>query len=119
MWSSTSCTIVHGLLDLRGGCRSSYYGMISMVATGSSVVVGAFHVVDPLVVLHGNLCIYSTSANLTVAYNMGAMVGVMFGVQVASGVCIAMSYVASEVMSFPALDQCDTIVGGSTSSSDM
>lgn len=47
---------------------------------------------------------YSTTSNLTVAYNVGAMGGVMYTMQVISGVVIAMSYVASEEYSFPTLD---------------
>ena len=47
---------------------------------------------------------YSTTSNLTIAYNVGAMGGVMYTLQVVSGVVIAMSYVASEEYSFPTLD---------------
>ena len=48
--------------------------------------------------------LYSTSSNLTVAYNVGAMAGVLYAVQVSSGIVVAMSYVASEEYSFSALD---------------
>lgn len=54
--------------------------------------------------MHSTLVMYSTTANLTLAYNVGAMGGVMYALQVSSGIVIAMSYVASEDYSFPALD---------------
>jgi len=51
------------------------------------------------------LCIYSVTANLTIAYNLGAIGGVMLGLQIASGILVAMTYVASDECSFAALDQ--------------
>ena len=66
--------------------------------------MGMLYVVDPLVVPHGSLCVYTTSGNLTVSYNLGAIGGMLYGLQVASGLCVAMSYVASEALSFPTLD---------------
>lgn len=51
------------------------------------------------------LCIYSVTANLTIAYNLGAMGGVMLGLQILSGILVAMTYVASDEQSFTALDQ--------------
>jgi len=52
------------------------------------------------------LCIYSTTANITIAYNLGAIGGVMLGLQIASGVLVAMTYVASDDQSFATLDVC-------------
>ena len=51
------------------------------------------------------LCIYSTTANITIAYNLGAIGGVMLGLQIASGVLVAMTYVASDEQSFATLDE--------------
>lgn len=50
------------------------------------------------------LCTYSVTANLTIAYNLGAIGGVMLGLQITSGVLVAMTYVASDTQSFTALD---------------
>ena len=50
------------------------------------------------------LCLYSTSANITLAYNLGAIGGVMYGLQVTSGILVAMTYVASDDHSFSTLD---------------
>jgi len=61
-------------------------------------------VYDPLVLMQGTLVMYSTTSNLTVAYNVGAAGGVMYGMQVTSGLVIAMSYVASDEGSFSTLD---------------
>ena len=47
---------------------------------------------------------YSAPAALTVSYNVGALAGVMYGMQVASGITVAMSYVASDAAAFHALD---------------
>ena len=51
------------------------------------------------------LCTYSTSAALSAAYNLGALAGILYAVQLSSGVLIAMSYVASED-AYSALDGC-------------
>ena len=51
---------------------------------------------DALLMLQGMLCTYSTSAALSASYNLGAIAGVLYTVQLSSGVAIAMSYVASE-----------------------
>nr|ATQ37454.1 apocytochrome b [Diplonema ambulator] len=63
--------------------------------------------------LHATICTYSTHANLSTAYNMGAAAGIMLAVQIASGVLIAMSYVASDAEAFSALDSAlrDTTYG--------
>jgi len=50
------------------------------------------------------LCIYSVTANLTIAYNLGAIGGMMLALQIASGILVAMTYVASDAHSFTALD---------------
>lgn len=47
---------------------------------------------------------YSTTSNLTISYNLGAIGGVLYVMQVSSGLCVAMSYVASETESFHTLD---------------
>ena len=59
--------------------------------------------------VQSTLVLYSTSANLTVAYNLGATGGMVFGIQVLSGVIIAMSYVASDDYSFSTLDPTPTV----------
>lgn len=59
---------------------------------------------DVAVVVQATGVMYSTTANLTIAYNIGAGAGMMYVVQVGSGVVIAMSYVASEEYSFSTLD---------------
>ena len=53
------------------------------------------------------LCTYSTSASLSAAYNLGALAGILYTVQLSSGVLIAMSYVASED-AYSALDAATT-----------
>ena len=50
------------------------------------------------------LCMYSTTANITIAYNLGAIGSTMFVLQVASGILVGMTYVASETHAFTALD---------------
>jgi len=60
---------------------------------------------DPSIPVQSMLCIYSTTANITIAYNLGAIGGVMLGLQIASGILVAMTYVASDDNSFAALDQ--------------
>ena len=57
-----------------------------------------------MMVAHSTLHIYSTSSNITLAYNTGALAGMMFSIQVLSGIIIAMSYVAQEELSFATLD---------------
>jgi len=59
---------------------------------------------DPVASTNHTLQLYTTTANLTGAYNVGALAGVLYGIQVASGVVIAMSYVASDEGAFVALD---------------
>jgi len=59
---------------------------------------------DPVVPISGMLVVYSTSANITIAYNLGAIGGMAYGLQVASGILVAMTYVASDEYSFPTLD---------------
>ena len=71
---------------------------------GTLCMYGSLLVYDPLLVLHTTLSMYSTTSSLSVAYNLGAMSGVMLSVQVISGIIIAMSYVASEVDAFMVLD---------------
>ena len=79
-------------------------GIVSLVGGVWYMMLGMLWLSDPLVTLHGSLCIYSTSASLTIAYNLGAIGGILYGMQVGSGLCVAMSYVASEEYSFPTLD---------------
>lgn len=50
------------------------------------------------------LCTYSTHANLSIVYNMGAAAGIMLAIQIGSGIVIAMSYVASADVAFSTLD---------------
>lgn len=67
-------------------------------------MLGVLLVSDIAVLVQASGVMYTTTANLTIAYNVGAAAGMMLGVQVASGVVIAMSYVASEDASFSMLD---------------
>ena len=67
-------------------------------------MLGSLLLVDPVVPLQSMLTIYSTTANLSVAYNVGATAGVSYAIQVSSGVVIAMSYVASDDHAFGTLD---------------
>ena len=76
-----------------------------MACTEYLQLLGVLLVVDPIAPLHSSLVAYTTSANLSIAYNLGAIGGTMYMLQVASGVVIAMSYVASEDHSFSALDR--------------
>ena len=57
------------------------------------------------------LCIYSVTANLTIAYNLGAIGGMMLALQIASGILVAMTYVASDAHSFTALDTWNQVPG--------
>jgi quinol-cytochrome oxidoreductase complex cytochrome b subunit len=75
-------------------------------------MLGMLWMVDPVVPVHGMLSIYSTTSNLTVAYNVGATAGVSYALQVSSGLVIAMSYVASDAMSFCTLDALRMSTGG-------
>jgi hypothetical protein len=50
---------------------------------------------DVMLLVQGTLCIYSAPAALTAAYNVGALASLMYGLQVVSGLLVAMSYVAS------------------------
>jgi len=67
-------------------------------------MLGMLFMHDASIPIHSMLCIYSTTANITIAYNVGAIGGVMLCIQIASGVLVAMTYVASDVDSFMALD---------------
>ncbi len=60
---------------------------------------------DPVAPFYGALCVYSTSASLTVAYNVGALAGTFYAMQMASGIVIAMSYEASSAGAFMSLDR--------------
>ncbi len=66
---------------------------------------------DPVTPLYGALCVYSTSANLTVAYNAGALAGTFYALQMASGIVIAMSYEASPAGAFVSLDDVASCCG--------
>ena len=44
---------------------------------GTLCMYGSLLVYDPLLVLHTTLSMYSTTSSLSVAYNLGAMSGVM------------------------------------------
>ena len=59
---------------------------------------------DPLGGIQGIVSIYTTHANLTLAYNMGALGGMALGVQITSGVLVGMTYVASDADAFVGLD---------------
>ena len=48
--------------------------------------------------------IYSPTAALTVSYNLGAIAGVAYGCQTASGILMAMVYCGSEEHAYAALD---------------
>ena len=48
--------------------------------------------------IHSTLCLYSTTANLTIAYNVGAIDGMTYALHVSSGVIIAMSYIPTGAM---------------------
>ena len=67
-------------------------------------MLGSLLLTDPVVPVHGMLSIYTTSSNLTLAYNIGAAAGICFSVQVISGVLVALTYVASDACSFSTLD---------------
>jgi quinol-cytochrome oxidoreductase complex cytochrome b subunit len=67
-------------------------------------MLGMLMVHDPVVPISGMLVLYTTSANITIAYNLGAIGGMAYGLQVASGILVAMTYVASDEYSFPTLD---------------
>ena len=73
-------------------------------------MLGALLISDGGVVVQSSGVMYSTSSSLTIAYNVGAMAGVLYAVQLSSGVIIAMSYVASEDASFSTLDQITTSI---------
>ena len=60
---------------------------------------------DPLGGIQGMVSIYTTHANLTLAYNLGAMGGVALGFQIGSGILVGMTYVASDSDAFTGLDQ--------------
>jgi quinol-cytochrome oxidoreductase complex cytochrome b subunit len=67
-------------------------------------MMGMLLTTDVLVPIHASACVYSTSANLTVMYNLGACAGTLYVMQVVSGITMGMSYVASEVDAFITLD---------------
>lgn len=68
------------------------------------MLLGMLWLHDPAIPVQSMLCLYSTSANITLAYNLGAIGGVMYGLQVTSGILVAMTYVASDDHSFATLD---------------
>ena len=67
-------------------------------------MLGMLWMHDPVLPVQSMLCIYSTTANITLAYNLGAIGGVMYSLQVGSGILVAMTYVASDDHSFSTLD---------------
>ena len=67
-------------------------------------MLGQLLLSDIAVTIHATGVMYSTTANLTIAYNVGAGAGMMYTIQLVSGIAIAMSYVASEDYAFPTLD---------------
>ena len=69
-----------------------------------SRMLGMLWMHDPVLPVQSMLCIYSTTANITLAYNLGAIGGVMYSLQVGSGILVAMTYVASDDHSFSTLD---------------
>ena len=52
------------------------------------VLLGMLWVSDPCTLLHSTLSMYSTTANLTIAYNIGAIGGMMYALQVSSGIAM-------------------------------
>ena len=68
-------------------------------------MLGMLWLHDPSTPVHSMLCIYSTTANITLAYNLGAIGSMMYGLQVGSGILVGMTYVASDAQAFYALDQ--------------
>ena len=67
-------------------------------------MLGMLMITDISTPIHSTLCIYSTSSNLTVCYNLGATAGVLYALQVFSGISIAMSYCSSDTHAFIVLD---------------
>ena len=67
-------------------------------------VFGSLGLHDPVLPVHSMLCIYSTSSNITIAYNLGAIGGTMLAIQITSGILVGMTYVASDEQSFTTLD---------------
>ena len=55
--------------------------------------------------MHTVLSQYSTTATLTLSYNLGAVAGTAYGLQVLSGLLMATVYVASETYAFHVLDR--------------
>ena len=67
-------------------------------------MLGYAVMLDPVAPVYSSACIYSTSANLTIAYNMGVLSLVFYAMQVGSGVLMAMAYNASTDHAFIVLD---------------
>lgn len=81
------------------GCGLCLCGRTEIVS-----LLGMLCLHDPVLPIQSMLCLYSTSANITLAYNLGAIGGVMYGLQVGSGILVGMTYVASDDYSFSTLD---------------
>ena len=67
-------------------------------------VLGIAGLRDPVHSMHTSLVVYATTANLTVCYNLGGLAGMLYGIQVLSGISMALSYVAEDSMAFCSLD---------------
>nr|QHQ98621.1 apocytochrome b [Namystynia karyoxenos] len=59
---------------------------------------------DLLLGFYGMLVSYATHSNLTIMFNWGVLAGVMFGVQICTGIILAWSFVASDDISFVVVD---------------